>query len=193
MACGGHTGTYTDANGVEWMGMPLWRLIGLVDDQLGHEVLIGAYNETLADQGYDVRVIAGDGYNRTFTSQEVARSGDYLVASRMNGSALPEQVNGKYYWPVKLVGANATGGKSIGNITEIRLENLPITPPPAADRPWTLKLSGYTNFTVSSDYFAQGIACGHSGTYTDTNGVNGRACRSGGSSASSTTRSATRT
>ena len=171
MACGGHTGTYTDANGVEWMGLPLWRLIGLVDDQLGHEVLIGAYNATLADQGYVVRVIAADGYNRTFTSQEVKRLGDYLLASRMNGSALPEQVNGKYYWPVKLVGANATGGKSIGNITEIRLESLPIAPPPAADRPWTLMLSGYTNFTVSSDYFAQGIACGHSGTYVDTNGV----------------------
>ena len=115
--------------------------IGLVDDQLGHEVLIGAFNATLAAQGYVVRVIAADGYNRTFTSQEVKPLGDYLLASRMNGSALPEQVNGKYYWPLKLVGSNATGGKSIGNITEIRLENLPIAPPPAADRPWTLKMT----------------------------------------------------
>ncbi len=172
MACGGHTGTYTDANGVEWMGMPLWRLVGLVDDQVGHEDLIGAFNDTLAAEGYTIRVIAADGYNRTFTSQEAAHSGNYLVASVMNGSALPDPGrNGKYYWPLKLVGANATGGKSIGNITEIRLENLPIAPPPPTPQPWTLKLSGYTNTTVSSDYFAQGIACGHAGTYTDANGA----------------------
>lgn len=178
MSCGGHTKSYTDANGVEWMGMPLWRLIGLVDDQKGHEVLIGAYNETLADLGYNVTVVAGDGYSRTFTSQEIRRPTQneeipdpaFLVACLMNGSALPEQVNGKYYWPLKLVGTGATGGKSIGNITEIRLTDLPITPP-AGDRSWELKLTGYTNMTVTSDYFAQGIACGHSGSYTDANGV----------------------
>ena len=178
LSCGGHTKSYTDANGVEWMGMPLWRLIGLVDDQLGHEVLIGAYNETLADLGYNVTVIASDGYSKTFTSQEVRRPTQneeipdptFLVACLMNGSALPEQVNGKYYWPLKLVGTSATGGKSIGNIAEIRLTDLPIAPP-AGDKPWTLKLSGYTNVSVTSDYFAQGIACGHSGSYTDANGV----------------------
>ena len=178
MSCGGHTKSYTDANGVEWMGMPLWRLIGLVDDQKGHEVLIGAYNETLVDLGYNVTVIASDGFSKTFTSQEVRRPTQneeipeptFLVACLMNGSALPEQVNGKNYWPLKLVGTNATGGKSVGNITEIRLTDLPIAPP-AGDKPWTLKLTGYTNFSVTSDYFAQGIACGHSGSYTDANSV----------------------
>jgi len=178
LACGGHTKSYIDANGVEWMGMPLWRLIGLVDDQLGHEVLIGAYNETLADLGYNVTVVASDGFSKTFTSQEVKRPANnqeyidppFLVACKMNDSALPEQVNGKFYWPLKLVGTSATGGKSVGNITEIRLTDLPIASP-AGDKPWTLKLSGYTNFTVTSDYFAQGIACGHSGSYTDVNNV----------------------
>ena len=115
--------------------MPLWRLVGLVDDQVGHEDLTGAYNDTLADQGYNITVIAGDGFSRTFTSQDVKRSANFLVASKMNGSALPEQVNGKYYWPVKLVGANATGGKSVGNISEIRLDNLPIAPAPTTPTP----------------------------------------------------------
>ncbi|MEN6517586.1 MAG: carbohydrate-binding protein [Methanospirillum sp.] len=127
LACGGHTSTYSDGVG-SWEGLPLWRLVGLVDDQLGHEVYIGAYNDTLADQGYTVRVIAGDGYNKTFTSQEVKRSANYLLASKLNGSALPELINGKNVWPLKLVGANATGGKSIGNVVEIRLEGLPIAP-----------------------------------------------------------------
>ena len=106
-----------------------------MDDQLGHDVYIGAYNDTLADQGYTVRVIAGDGYNRTFTSQEVKRSANYLLASKLNGSALPTQINGKNVWPLKLVGANATGGKSIGNVVEIRLEGLPIAPPDDDRRP----------------------------------------------------------
>jgi|GEM_PF-1035951 len=179
MSCGGHTSSFVDANNVTWMGMPLWRLIGLVDDQLGHDVLIGAYNATLADIGYNVTIIAGDGFSRTFTSQEVKRPADYardlpanyLVACTMNGSALPKTLGGKAYWPLKLVGANATGGKSVGNIVEIRLTDLPIAPAPPVDMPWSLALSGYTNTTVSSDYFAQGIACGHSGTYTDGNGV----------------------
>ena len=134
IACG-HSGNYTDTNGVKWAGMPLWRLVGLVDDQVGHEDLTGAYNDTLADQGYTITVIAGDGYSKTFTSQDVKRSANFLVASKMNGSALPEQVNGKYYWPVKLVGANATGGKSVGNISEIRLDNLPIAPAPTTPAP----------------------------------------------------------
>ncbi len=127
LACGGHTAVYSDGTG-SWDGLPLWRLVGLVDDQLGHDVYIGAYNDTLADQGYTVRVIAGDGYNKTFTSQEIKRSANYLLASKLNGSALPAQINGKNVWPLKLVGANATGGKSIGDVVEIRLEGLPIAP-----------------------------------------------------------------
>ncbi|HOV66840.1 MAG TPA: PKD domain-containing protein, partial [Methanoregulaceae archaeon] len=141
MSCGGHTGIYRDATG-EWMGLPLWRLVGLVDDQLGHEVLIGAYNQTLAEMGYTVRVIAGDNYNRTFTSQEIIRSDNYLLASRLNGTALPVQINGKNVWPVKLVGANATGGKSIGNVVEIRLEGLPSAPATPTPTPTVTVPSG---------------------------------------------------
>ncbi len=150
MSCGGHTGIYNDATG-EWMGLPLWRLVGLVDDQLGHEVLIGAYNQTLAQMGYTVRVIAGDNYNRTFTSQEILRSGNYLLASRLNGTALPAQINGKNVWPVKLVGANATGGKSIGNVVEIRLEGLPTAPttPTPTPTPTTGETDMLFNGTLS--------------------------------------------
>ncbi len=159
MSCGGHTSTFVDANNVTWMGMPLWRLIGLVDDQLGHEVLIGAYNATLADIGYNVTIIAGDGYSRTFTSQEIRRSPDYLVASTMNGSALPTELNGKYYWPLKLVGANATGGKSVGNISEIRVTDLPIAPVEPTPSPTTTPSTGATflfdgNLTLTDGTFA---------------------------------------
>ncbi len=60
----------------------------------------------------------------------------------MNGSALPIQVGTKYYWPLKLVGANATGGKSVGNITEIRLTDLPIAPVPTTATPTPTQTTG---------------------------------------------------
>ncbi|HIH02396.1 MAG TPA: DUF4430 domain-containing protein, partial [Methanoregulaceae archaeon] len=122
----GHRATYTDASGGVWEGMPLWRLVGYVDDENEHSG--ASYNNTLAELGYTIRVIAADGFSKTFTSQEIAESSNYIVANTLNGSALPEQINGKNVWPLKLVGANATGGKSIGNVVEIRLEGLPIAP-----------------------------------------------------------------
>jgi DMSO/TMAO reductase YedYZ molybdopterin-dependent catalytic subunit len=129
VACGGHSASYTDTQGQVWAGLPLWRLVGLVDDDKTHEVLIGAYNDTLADAGYTVSVIAGDGYTRNFTSQEIKRSKNYILANTMNGTPLPMEINGKNTWPLKLVGTNATGGKSIGNVTMIKLTGLPASEP----------------------------------------------------------------
>jgi DMSO/TMAO reductase YedYZ molybdopterin-dependent catalytic subunit len=136
VACGGHSASYTDAQGRIWTGMPLWRIVGLVDDATTHDDLIGAYNDTLADAGYTVSVIAGDGYTQNFTSQEIKRSKGYILANTMNGTPLPMQINGKNTWPLKLIGTNATGGKSIGNVTMIKLTGLPAsepTPTPTAN------------------------------------------------------------
>ncbi|MDY6911182.1 MAG: molybdopterin-dependent oxidoreductase [Chloroflexota bacterium] len=104
-----------------WSGMPLWLLCGWVDDGETHGP--GAFNDDLAAAGYDITVIAADGYSKTFTSADVARNNDMIVANELNGAPLPAD---KY--PLKLVGPDLTGGQKVGQITKIELTGLPEPP-----------------------------------------------------------------
>ena len=79
-----HTGSWTDSLGNVWVGMPLWYLIGYIDD--GDRM---GFNDTLASQGYNVTVIAGQGYSESFNSSTVARNDNIIVAEMLNGAPLP--------------------------------------------------------------------------------------------------------
>jgi DMSO/TMAO reductase YedYZ molybdopterin-dependent catalytic subunit len=137
VAC--HSVSYTDSKNRTWVGIPLWYLMGMVDDTVTHGS--GAFNDTLANEGYDVTVIAGDGYSRTFNSTVLARNGNYIVACYLNGSALPEfDAKGKPLAPLKLVGPEVFGGNKVGNIVKVVLD---IAPAPAVD--WNLTLNGTTD------------------------------------------------
>ncbi len=153
-----HTTTWTDGSGNVWSGLPLWVLAGAVDDieTSSH----WTFNDTLASSGYTIRVIAGDGYNRTFSGSDVAHSGNYIVANIKNGQPLSGNEA-----PLRLVGANATGGKSVGNIATIRLEGLPGYP----DGDWNLLLDGAIRDTIPQPEFEYWASC-HSATYTDGEG-----------------------
>ncbi len=120
VAC--HDGfSYTDSGGRTWTGIPLWYLIGRVDDTTTHGS--GAFNETLAGNGYDVTITAGDGYSKTFSSTDLAGNDSYIVACYLNGSDLPELTDdGKPLAPLKLVGPCLTSGQKIGNIAKIVLD-----------------------------------------------------------------------
>ncbi|KUG10026.1 cell surface protein [hydrocarbon metagenome] len=153
-----HETTWTDGSGNEWSGVPLWILAGAVDDieSSSH----WTFNDTRAATGYTIRVIAGDGYNRTFASADVARSDNYLVANKLNGSPLSDSNA-----PLRLVGANVTGGNRVGNIETIRLEGLPGYPAGA----WSLELVGAISDTIPQPEFEDWAAC-HPATYTDGTG-----------------------
>jgi PKD repeat protein len=153
-----HTTTWTDGDGNVWSGIPLWVLAGAVDDieTSSH----WTFNDTLASSGYTIRVMAGDGYNRTFSSSDVAHSGNYLVANVKNGQPLSGNEA-----PLRLVGTSATGGKSIGNIATIRLEGLPGYP----EGDWDLLLEGAIRDTIPQPEFEYWASC-HSATYTDGDG-----------------------
>jgi PKD repeat protein len=163
--------TFTDSKGT-WKGVPLWYLAGIVDDGDGL-----TFNDTLAAQGYTVNVTStyGSPYTKSFASASIARNDNYIVANTLNGTPLPftDPSNpSKYWWPLKLVGSSATGGSSVGNITEITLAGLPEVPPGTPD--WTISLVGARNQTVTKTYFEQGLACtssGHLTNYTDANGA----------------------
>ncbi len=150
-----HNTSWTDGSGNVWSGVLLWELAGAVDDieTSSH----WTFNDTRAASGYTLRVIAGDGYNRTFASADVARSSNYLVANIKNSQPLSGTEA-----PLRLVGANATGGKSVGNLTTIRLEGLPAYP--AGD--WSLQLDGAISDTISQPEFEYWASC-HSATYDD--------------------------
>ena len=131
---------YTDNNG-KWKGIPLWYLMGWVDDEISHGP--GAFNDSLAETGYEVKVTAGDGFSKTFSSKDLARNNNYIVACYLDGSPLPELDDKKRpLAPLKLVGTAAEGGNKVGNIVKISLD---ITPAPPQE---TLTITGKTGSKV---------------------------------------------
>ena len=116
VACHG-AATWTDPSTSDnWTGLPLWLLVGWVDDDNIHGP--DAFNDALAASGdYSVKVIASDGYSKTFASTLVANNNNIIVANEMNGASLPES-----YYPLRLVGSALTsGGQRVSMIVRIEL------------------------------------------------------------------------
>jgi DMSO/TMAO reductase YedYZ molybdopterin-dependent catalytic subunit len=111
---GCHGATWTDGQGRPWEGIPLWLLVGRVDDDNTHEE--GAFNDELADKGYEVHLIAADGYTVTFTGAEVKRNDNLIVAYAMDGEPIAEK-----NWPLRLVGDGLEKQQMIGQIAEIKI------------------------------------------------------------------------
>ena len=164
--CHGVT-TYTDGQGNIWSGLPLWRVCGIVDD-LSNIHGPGSFNTLLY---YDVKVTGIDGSYYVFPSTTIANNNDYILANKLNGSALPSD---KY--PLKLVSKNFTvGGPSIAQIARIDLLNISTTPPNSTSTPsgaadWPLILKGVGTETMSKDAFTQGVTCHGAATWTDDDG-----------------------
>lgn len=121
----GHVATYIDDHGDVWAGMPLWYLIGLVDDEQGHDS--GTFNEDLAEKGYSIKVTSSDGYSINFDSRSAAKNDDIIVANTLNGEPLPETIGDKSKpcWPLQVIGPAVTSGQKVGSVTAIELVGLP--------------------------------------------------------------------
>ena len=111
---GCHGVKYVDDKGREWEGIPLWLLVGRVDDQNPHED--DAFNDSLVQEGYEVKIIASDGYSATLPVSSIARRNNIIVAYKLNGQFLPED-----YWPLRLAGEGLTGKQQVSQIKEINL------------------------------------------------------------------------
>ncbi len=162
----GHYANWTDPDtGEFWEGIPLWLLVGWADDGTQHGP--DAFNDALAAEGYSVKVIAGDGWSTSLDSADIAQNDGYIVANKLNGSALPEHTpSGKPCWPLHLKGINVTGGQQVGNIVEIELVGLPEPP-----EGWTLKLLGDIGDIITQAEFEDAVSCHHNATYTDDSGT----------------------
>jgi DMSO/TMAO reductase YedYZ molybdopterin-dependent catalytic subunit len=117
-----HGTSWQDENGQNWVGVPLWLLVGEVDDSDSHTE--NAFNHTLADAGYTVDVIGGDGFTVTLDSQTIKEDNDTLVAFMVNDGELPEK-----YYPLRLVGPDLQKNQMVGQITKI-LVDIPLVPTP---------------------------------------------------------------
>jgi len=115
-----HDASYTDADGNVWTGMPLWFIQGFVDDADQHSGV--AYNQTLAEAGYDIIVTATDGYAKTFDSRDTIRSTGYLVANSVGGFHIPEDSSS---WPLRLLGGNVSKSDNVKNVGSIVLNYRP--------------------------------------------------------------------
>jgi hypothetical protein len=111
-APGCHGKTWTDANGHVWTGIPLWYLIGNVDDANGNM----SYNDTLADSGYEVHVANSDGNIVMFTAQQVKRNDNIILAYQEDGQPLSSA-----QWPLALVGSGVDSQHQISKIIKVRL------------------------------------------------------------------------
>jgi DMSO/TMAO reductase YedYZ molybdopterin-dependent catalytic subunit len=111
-AQGCHGQTWIDSDGNKWTGLPLYLLVGRVDDDVKHNG--PAYNRDLAEAGYQVKIKAADGKSIEVASTTMYYKKDLIVAYQLNGEALPEE-----YWPLRLVGEGIQPGDMIGQITEI--------------------------------------------------------------------------
>lgn len=155
-----HGKRYTDSKDRVWTGMPLWYLVGAVDD-----IDSGShwkFNDARVDEGYTVRVTAGDGLNATFEIADIARNDSFIVANKLNATALTADNGG----PLKFVGPGLSGKQQVGGIASIVLEGLPGE---STESEWTLSLEGpKVTDLFTKEEFEDCEACSHhTVTYDD--------------------------
>lgn len=122
-----HAVTWKDDKAQEWVGIPLWLLVGRVDDDIKHEG--PAYNDAVADAGYTVDVVASDGYTISFESARLKRNDNIIVAYLVNGNPLPEK-----YFPLRLVGSDLAKNEMTGMIAKI-VVHIPVQVPVLTETP----------------------------------------------------------
>jgi len=122
-----HGSAWTDDKAQEWIGVPLWLLVGAVDDEITHEG--PAFNDALAENDYVIEVIASDGYTVTFDSGGVARNDNIILAYKVNNNPLVDK-----YFPLRLVGSDLEKNEMAGGVVALKvgLEPLPAVEEPAA-------------------------------------------------------------
>jgi DMSO/TMAO reductase YedYZ molybdopterin-dependent catalytic subunit len=132
-----------------WSGVALWRLVALVDD--GDDT---TFSDAMASAGYNVKVIAADGYSYTFPSLEVARNDNFILADELNGAPLPVE---KY--PLKLVNPEfEVGGPSVSQVVRIELQSTTPTHPVPTEAEWPIQIYGALSDNVTQTEFGAGVS-----------------------------------
>jgi hypothetical protein len=108
-----HGASWTDAQGHAWVGVPLWYLVGNVDHK---DNTLMTFDDALADKGYEVHLANSNGDMVTFTSAQVKRNNDLIVANQVDGKPLSTT-----QWPLALVGKAVDQQHQIGMIAKLKV------------------------------------------------------------------------
>jgi DMSO/TMAO reductase YedYZ molybdopterin-dependent catalytic subunit len=112
-----HQTIWKDGKAQDWTGIPLWLLMGRIDDENKHGD--GAFNDKLADKGYTVEVVGKDGMTATFDSARIKRNNNIIVALLVNGNPLTDAD-----FPLKLVGSDLKPNEMVNGIQKIAIKGI---------------------------------------------------------------------
>jgi DMSO/TMAO reductase YedYZ molybdopterin-dependent catalytic subunit len=127
-APGCHQAVWTDADGNEWTGVPLYYLAGRVDGGNQHEDR--AYDDDFAEAGYVLQLFAADGYNMGIESERTIFNRELFVASLINGEPLDEK-----HFPLRLVGEGLETNEMIGQLAQIVIQPMEGVEMPSDEAP----------------------------------------------------------
>ena len=133
VGCPCHTSTVTvtgEGGTHTYTGLPLWRLIAYVDDENSPFPEQGIYyddtdlNDDLAEDGYTITLVAGDGYSQSVSSTLVAHDDRFIVALKQDGVFLDPIEDGHMRFVVddSVLFPKGTQLKSVKWLVEIHLD-----------------------------------------------------------------------
>ncbi|MBN1888024.1 MAG: molybdopterin-dependent oxidoreductase [Thermoflexales bacterium] len=109
-----HGATWKDEKAQVWSGVPLWLLAARVDDDNRHGD--EAFNKSLAEKGYQVELVAADGYTISFDIASLKQNNAVILAYLVNDNPLGDE-----YFPLRLVGVDLSKKEMIGQVDKIRV------------------------------------------------------------------------
>lgn len=112
-APGCHGVTWKDTQGRAWSGIPLWLLVGWVDDARKHGT--GAFADDLV-AGYTVELTGAGGAQVSFGGERLARDDGILLAQRLDGAPLAGDA-----FPLRLAGPGLKEGEGLGGIVKLAI------------------------------------------------------------------------
>jgi len=111
-----------------WCGIPVWRVASMVDDLEPEDY---TFNESLANQGYVVKLTSWDGWVTELQIATVAHNSGYLIVNTIDEEELPEFTpRGRPSYPLHLRGDDVFSPNTIGGITKIELVGITDNNPP---------------------------------------------------------------
>jgi hypothetical protein len=109
-----HGVVWTDDEGHEWLGTALYLIAARVDDENKHD--FGGFNVELAESGYEIQLVAADGYTVTIASGDASGNNDMIIAHQLDGEPLPEE-----FYPLRSVGPALEKKEMVGQIASINV------------------------------------------------------------------------
>jgi hypothetical protein len=140
-----HGAEWKDDSAQTWTGVPLWLMAARVDDETKHGD--GAFNTELADKGYQVEVMAADGYKVTFDIARLRDNKNILLAYLVNGNPLDEK-----YFPLRLVGSDLKKNEMVGQVAQVHIlppESKPTATPAPSPTPQAAGPAGNAALTIN--------------------------------------------